>query len=116
MHEMSIANELLGQLEAIAAENGLARIEQLTIRAGELRGIVPEALQIAWASVAEGTVAEGAELTLDIVAASARCEACGLTYQPTVDCYLCPQCNQARPELLSGNEILLTRVTGTEET
>lgn len=116
MHEMSIANEVLGQLEALAAENHLARIESFTLRAGVLRGIVPEALQIAWASLAEGTLAEGAELKLEVVEAQARCQACGLTYQPTIDCYLCPRCNQARPELLSGNEILLTRVTGTEET
>lgn len=112
MHEMSIAIEILAQLERVAAENGLTRIESLSIQAGSLRGIVPEALDIAFASATEGTVAEGATIELTVVPTRARCRSCGREFEPTPESFLCPQCNLADVELLNGNEILLLSVEG----
>lgn len=112
MHEMSIAIEILAQLERVAAENDLARVDTLTIRAGLLRGIVPEALDIAFASAAEGTLAEGASIELQVVPTRARCRSCGREFEPTTDAFLCPQCRLADVDLLSGNEIVLLSVQG----
>ena len=111
MHEMSIAAELMQQLEGLAAEHGARRISRVEVKAGELRGVVPEALEIAWQAVSEGTVATGAELALSFAAPEARCRACGATFRPQVDRYVCPECDQADADLLAGNEILLTSVT-----
>ncbi len=44
MHEMAIAVELMDQLTSVAAANGLARVEEIVVAAGGMRGIVPEAL------------------------------------------------------------------------
>ncbi len=115
MHEMSIAVELLAQLQAVAAEHGVDRVDELTVRAGALRGVVPEALDIAFECVAEGTLAEGATVNLEIVPAEVRCRACGDTYQPEPDSYLCGKCGQADVDVLSGNEILLTSVSARQE-
>ncbi len=115
MHEMSIVVELLDQLEAVAAENGVLRVEAFTVQAGVLRGVVPEALEIAFESASGGTVAEGAELTLEILPALARCRQCGLEFEPGTDSYLCPGCNQADVDIVSGNEILLASVTGQQK-
>ena len=68
MHEMSIAVELMDQLQALAAGNGLTTIESVSISAGALRAIVPEALDMAFEAVAAGTCAAGAKLALEIVA------------------------------------------------
>lgn len=112
MHEMSIAVELIGRLEELAREHNLVRINAFTVRAGVLRGIVPEALEMAFAEVAKDTVAEGAELTLDVAPARARCRLCGERFAPTVDSFLCPVCNQADVEIIEGNEILLLTLDG----
>ena len=112
MHEMSIAVELIGQLEILAAEHGLARVRAITVRAGVLRGIVPEALDLAFAESAKGTHAEGATLTLEVTPARARCRICGERFAPTIDSFLCPQCNQADVEIIEGNEVLLLSLDG----
>lgn len=112
MHEMSIAVELMGQLEALAAEHCLSRVNALTVRAGAMRGVVPEALDLAFAEVTHGTVAQGAKLTLEITPAKACCRVCGERFTPTVDSFLCPQCNQADVEIIEGNEILLLSLDG----
>ena len=115
MHEMSIVVELLNQLEAVAAEHSVLRIEAFTVQAGVLRGVVPETLDIAFESASIGTVAEGAELTLEIIPPLARCRQCGCEFQTGEDSYLCPQCNLADVDVIQGNEILLASVTGQQE-
>ncbi len=112
MHEMSIAVELMGPLEALAKQHGLLRIREITVRAGVLRGIVPEALEWAFAEVARGTPAQGATLKLDIAPARACCRVCGEEFSPTVDSFLCPQCRQADVDIFEGNEILLLSIDG----
>jgi len=112
MHEMSIAVELIARLEELAVEHELSRINAFTVRAGVLRGIVPEALDLAFAEAAGGTVADGAKLTLQIAPAKARCRACGKRFRPTVDSFLCPKCSRADVEIIEGNEILLLSLDG----
>jgi hydrogenase nickel incorporation protein HypA/HybF len=112
MHEMMIATELLSQLDDLVAEHGLSRITHVSVAAGEMRGVVPEALEMAFAEASAGTAAEGATLELEIVPTQARCKGCGQVFQPTVDCFLCPGCNQADVEFVEGNDIVLCSIDG----
>jgi hydrogenase nickel incorporation protein HypA/HybF len=114
MHEMSIAVELLAQVEALADEHAAERVEALEVTAGALRAIVPEALDLAWQELARGTVAEGSALTLQVVAPLARCRGCGHEFAPEPDACLCEQCGVADVDILEGNDIFLTSVTFTE--
>lgn len=111
MHEMSIAIALVEQLEALASEHGIDRIESATVRAGILRQIVPEALDAAFAVAAQGTRADGAQLTVEVAPAVALCRCCARRFRPQLDCFLCPACGQADVELLEGNHIVLASVT-----
>ena len=112
MHEMSIAVELIRQLTDLADKHELTRVNSVSVRAGVLRGVVPEALELAFAEAAADTIAEGATLTLQITPAKARCCVCGQRFRPTVDSFLCPKCNQADVEIIEGNEILLLSLDG----
>jgi len=111
MHEMSIAVELVRQLETLAAERDIARIEAVDVAAGVLRQIVPEALQTAFAVIAEGTCAAGAQLNLEIVPARVKCRRCGREFALEGDAYFCERCGEADVEIVAGNDILLTSVT-----
>lgn len=114
MHEMAIATELIAGLERLAEEHGLDRLEEVVVAAGTLRGVVPEALDIAFTCAAEGTAAEGARLILERVPARASCRGCGGRFEPGVDDYRCPRCGEADVEILEGNDIILRSVTGGE--
>ena len=112
MHEMSIAVELIAQVQSVAAANNLVTIETVAVAAGVLRAIVPDALNVAFECVAEGTCAEGAALSLEIVQPRGRCRECGTEFGLEIDTFLCPHCNRADVELTAGNDIILTSVTG----
>jgi hydrogenase nickel incorporation protein HypA/HybF len=111
MHEMSIAAGLIDQVLAAAAEHGLARVERVEVQAGQMRQVVPEALQMAWEAVSAGTVADGAELALTEVPAELRCRGCGREFRRRREEFLCPDCGRADVEILAGDEILLTSIS-----
>ncbi len=112
MHEMSIAVAIQEQVLSIAQQNNLKRVTHVRLRMGELRLIVPEALEAAWQAASEGTAAEGAALEMIEVAARGRCRKCGHEYRPEWPIYLCPQCDQASIDLLAGEELLLEEIAG----
>lgn len=109
---MTIACALLDQLDELAATNALARIERVHVQAGERRGIVPEAMQLAFREAARGGPAAGAVLELEILPARARCRLCGHEFAPAPDSYLCTACGQADVDLVAGDDIVLKSITG----
>lgn len=115
MHEMAIAVELVRQLEALAQEHHLKQVEVVAVKAGLLRQVVPEALEMAFAAMAEGTCAAGARLEFHVAPPLAKCRACECRFEPAVDDFLCPQCRQADVEIVEGNDIVLTSVTGQQQ-
>ena len=111
MHEMSIAVELMRQLEGIAAENEVDRIEEITVTTGAMRQVVPEALALAFAAVSEGTCAQGATLYLEVAPMVAECRACSCRFEPELDVFLCPQCHAADANIVEGDDIILKSIT-----
>ncbi|MFF9639521.1 hydrogenase maturation nickel metallochaperone HypA [Streptomyces bacillaris] len=79
MHELSIAVAVVEQVEGAVREQGAGeeRVRSLTLRVGELSGVVPEALDFSFGVAAEGTVLADARLLIETVEGRARCETCG---------------------------------------
>lgn len=64
MHELSIACEIVHQVEEIARAQALSRVVRVHVRVGALSGVVPEALAFAWPSACEGSACSGAVLQI----------------------------------------------------
>ncbi len=105
MHELSIAQALVEQVELAAKKEQATRVERVVIVVGALSGADPEALRGAFPLVAEGTVAEGAELVVETVAARVKCRPCG--HESTAGDYFigCAKCGSRDVELVSGREL-----------
>jgi hydrogenase nickel incorporation protein HypA/HybF len=110
MHETSIAAALLDQLLRIAAEHHATRIEQVEVRCGVMRQVVPEALQLAFEAASAGTPAAGAQLTIIEEGLVVRCRACRAEFASGLDDYRCPRCKTADVELIAGHDIILRSV------
>ena len=92
--------------------HGVGRqVETVYVTVGELRQVVPEALEHAWTFVVRGTPLAGARLELHSEPAVVACEDCGhearLGRQLGFDC---AACGSARTHLTSGEEFVLTAV------
>ncbi|MFD0981455.1 hydrogenase maturation nickel metallochaperone HypA/HybF [Tropicimonas aquimaris] len=110
MHEFAICRALVGQLEAVARDNGAARVTGLTVKIGPLSGVVPELLASAFPVAAAGSLAEGARLSIDTAPLRVWCPGCKLESEAEINRLVCVRCGTWRTELRSGDELLLKSV------
>jgi len=103
MHELSIADAVVQIASRHARGRRVTRVE---LRVGHLRQVVPDALDFAFELVAEGTPVEGAELVMEEVPASVRCEACGAESTLAAFPAACPACGSLKVEVTGGDELL----------
>ncbi|MGY2894206.1 hydrogenase maturation nickel metallochaperone HypA/HybF [Deinococcus sp. UYEF24] len=107
MHEASIALSLIGVAETVALENGGGRVTSLTVRIGQWSAVVPAALHAAFPACAEGTLLEGARLSIQSVPGVAECPQHGRVELNLQRGLRCPSCDAPTPELLQGDELEL---------
>jgi hydrogenase nickel incorporation protein HypA/HybF len=104
MHELSIASAVLDIVQRHAGGRRVSRVE---LKVGHLRQVVPSALEFAFELVAEGSVAEGAELVMEEVPATVRCERCGRESTLTAFPARCAACGSLDAEVTGGEELLV---------
>ena len=104
MHELSIADAVL---QIVCRHAGDRRVERVELKVGHLRQVVPSALTFAFGLVAEGTVAQGAELVMEEVPAEGRCRDCGTDSVLPGFPLQCSSCGSFDLELLRGEELLV---------
>lgn len=62
MHEHALMQDVLGEVEAVARDQGAARVTRVVVRLGALSHFTPEHFREHFEDAASGTVAEGAEV------------------------------------------------------
>jgi hydrogenase nickel incorporation protein HypA/HybF len=92
MHETALAKRVL---EAVLARAGGARVVAVRGSIAEDEALSRDALAFHFAAHARGTVAEGAELALELVHVGAHCNACGQRFLPEHHVRLCPSCSSS---------------------
>lgn len=110
MHELSVCNALLEQVEVIAREHQALRVDKIVLRIGPLSGIEVPLLEHAYPLAAAGTVAEDAELVFEPLPVKVKCSQCGAESEVKPNRLLCASCGDFRTNLVSGDEMLLASV------
>ena len=110
MHEMSICQGLLDQVERIAAEQNASRVDSISLSIGPLAGVEPDLLKRAYEVARLQTVAENAELEIKTGPIVVECRSCGASGEAQVNRLLCPSCGSWQVNLVRGDELLLLRL------
>jgi hydrogenase nickel incorporation protein HypA/HybF len=110
MHELSICQSLLTQVNNIAAEHHATSVEKIFLQVGPLSGVEPELLQSAFPIARADTIAAEAELVIQQMPIQVRCKTCHAETTAKANRLLCGECGDWQTELLSGDELLLERV------
>lgn len=110
MHELSLCQDLLEQVTAIAKTHKADNVVRVIVWIGPLSGVEPELLKSAFDMICLGTVAEQAELSLDVQAITVGCLDCTKESEATVNNLVCRHCGSMNTRLLSGDELILARV------
>lgn len=106
MHEMGIATEIVRiVIESIPDEMADAKVARINIKIGQLSAVVPKSLRFCFDIVAKQTPAEGAELNIQLIPISCRCNDCANSWEITGPVFSCPRCSSGSIEMLTGREL-----------
>jgi len=108
MHEYSIVQALIDQVEAVAAQNGGGAVHHIYVKLGDLAGVDSTLLQTAYETFRVGTGCHGALLSIERVSALWSCRVCDLSI-PNGAILRCSSCD-GPARLAVGDEILLQRI------
>ena len=115
MHELSVCQSMLRQVDEIAAREKAAAVNRIVIRIGPLSGVVPELLQQAFTIARAGTKAEQADLVTEAQSIRIQCLQCGNECEAQANRLVCSECGDYRTRLISGDELMLASVELTRQ-
>jgi len=112
MHEMSIAESVLGIVEDVAAREGFARVSSVRLEIGRLSAIEVPALRFCFDAVVRGSIAEGARLDIDETPGTAWCFDCSATVELASRADPCPACGGGTLQVNGGTDMRVKDLVG----
>lgn len=112
MHEMSIAESVLGIVEDTARREGFARVTEVRLEIGALAAIEIEALRFCFDAVVHGSLAQGARLAIDGTPGTAWCFDCSKPVEVAARADPCPACGGSKLQVSGGTEMRVKDLVG----
>ena len=110
MHELALAQSILGIVEQYVPAAQAAAVARVRVRVGALSGVVPDSLEFCFDAIIGGTPWQYAKLHIDRVPATAACEACSATFGVEDLAFQCPNCGSREVQMASGMELQVLEV------
>lgn len=111
MHELGVVFHCIKQVNEIAAENKVKKVNSVTVEIGEVSTVVPYLFEDCWNwAVKKETVLKDAKIIIEKIDAVTHCEDCGENYPTVAYGKICPHCKSENTFLLSGNDILIKQI------
>jgi len=110
MHELSVCQALVRQVESLMQEHGARAATAIRLLVGPLSGVEPALLQGAFPLAAAGTGVEGARLAVESPALRVACATCGAESEARPNRLVCGACGDWHTRIVSGDELTLASV------
>ena len=105
MHELKLAEDILYKIKDEARLQGLNKVVWAKIKVGETLISDPPELKEIFSTLSSGSVADGAELELEISPLKARCAHCQKEISSRALRLDCPHCGSTASQIYSGREL-----------
>jgi len=112
MHEVSIIQSVVEIVTNKAIENKFTKVNKVSLKIGELSGVMPQSLNFAFKSCIIDTMLEGSTLEIEKVKAVAECLDCKQKFPIDHFNKLCPCCNKFSSNIISGYELYINTIEG----
>jgi hydrogenase nickel incorporation protein HypA/HybF len=110
MHEVSLIESVIALVEEQRRAQDFARVRSIRLQVGALGHAEPASLRFCFDAVAQGTIAEGARLMIDVVMGEGRCGVCD-KHVPLDDRFACcPLCGSHQVRMTAGDELRLAEL------
>ena len=107
MHEYSVVQALLDQVEQIALENNAKEVLKVVTKIGVMSGIETHLLQVAFDTFKEKTICANAEFIMQIQPLVIECLECGELSELKEIHYCCQKCSSTNVKVIDGEDMFL---------
>jgi len=107
MHELSIAQSLIGEAERVLQGEPSRRPREITVAVGRLSGVERLPLETCFPLAAEGTRLEGCRLNIEELPVEVSCASCGARTRPDFPDLSCAACASRDTQVEQGYELIL---------
>ena len=107
MHEYSVVQALLEQIEDVAQQNDATKVTKIIVKIGVMSGIEVHLLEIAFNTFKEKTICDGAEFVMNIQPLKIRCNSCLKESELEKVHYCCQECSSTDVEVIDGEDMFL---------
>lgn len=111
MHELGLTQSIVDIALEHAKGNDATRILTVTVKAGNLTGIIDDSMQLYFNYLCRGTIAEESRLVIEHLPALVNCRSCGEESEiGPFETFTCPKCGELTIELISGREFYVDSI------
>jgi len=112
MHEISLVESIINIVLDEMPKYNITKVINITLKIGEMRQVVPDALRFGFEIMSQNTPLEGAEIIVENVPTKGRCKNCDHLF-PIEDWFdNCPKCEKMDIEIISGKEMEIINFEG----
>lgn len=106
MHELGIVFSIIKEVDAIAEQNKVKEVNEVTLEIGEVSGVVPSYLTDCWkwAVLHRSKYMKNCSLSIITLKAKTFCENCEKSYDTIKHGKTCPHCGSTKTYLITGRE------------
>lgn len=108
MHELAIIRNVISIAEKEAQKGGFTRVLRINLSIGAASGIMSGCMVEFFHIAARGTVAEDAELSMETIPLTIRCDSCGFMGEPKGA--KCSSCGSDIYKLVTGREFIVNSI------
>ncbi len=110
MHEYSIVQALLEQIEGIAKENKAKKVTKIVTKIGVMSGVETHLLEVSFNTFKEKTICDSAEFVINIQPIIIECRSCGKISELDKIHYCCQKCESTDVKVTDGEDMFLMSV------
>jgi hydrogenase nickel incorporation protein HypA/HybF len=111
MHELGIVLHIADTLDETAKANNLKKISSVTLKVGEVSGIMTDYFIDCWNYFkVRHPLLQDSELKIETIPAVTMCGSCGRPYETVKYGRTCPHCGSGETWLLTGNECIIKEI------
>ena len=107
MHELSLADSMVREIEEIIKNNNAKKVFSVTVAMGKFSGVEREPFEFAFPLVAEGTPVEGSKLVIEEVQGVVKCSDCQAETVLDIPFIKCKKCNSRNVKFIKGRDLLI---------
>jgi hydrogenase nickel insertion protein HypA len=107
MHEYSVVQALLEQIEGVAKENDATKVTKVVTKIGIMSGIEAHLLEIAFNTFKEKSICDEAEFVMHLQPLVIECQECGEKSELAKIHYCCPKCESTNVRVVDGEDMFL---------